>query len=86
MAEFNDPEIRQIADQIESYLNNHPHAADTLEGITKWWLPGKRVEVSSVIVQQALNYLAAKSIVKAFVNLSGNSVYSSNKDRNDSQP
>lgn len=86
MAEFNDPEIGQIAEQIESYLNSHPHAADTLEGITKWWLPGKKIDVSSAIVQQALNHLAAKSIVKAFVNLSGNSVYSSNQDRTDSQP
>ena len=86
MAEFNDPEIRQIADQIERYLNSRPHAADTIEGITKWWLLGKRVEVSTVVVQQALNYLEAKSIVKAFVNLSGNNVYSSTKERTDTQP
>lgn len=79
MSEFNDSEVRQIADQIDCYLKNHPNAADTVEGITKWWLPGQGIEVSSLIVQQALNYLSSKSAVKCNANLGGNKVYSSNK-------
>jgi len=79
MSEFNESDAQQIADQIECYLKNHPNAADTIEGITKWWLPGLGIEVSSLVVQQALNYLGLKSVVKCTVNLSGNKVYSSNK-------
>lgn len=79
MSEFNDSDVQQIADQIECYLKNHPNAADTIEGITKWWLPGQGIEVSSLIVQQALNYLGSKSVVTFNANLSGNKVYSSNK-------
>ena len=79
MSEFNDSEVQQIANQVECYLKNHPKAADTIEGITKWWLPGLGIDASSVIVQQALNYLGSKSIVKCTTNLSGNKVYSSNK-------
>jgi hypothetical protein len=77
MSGFNDSDVQQIADQIECYLKNHPYAADTIEGITKWWLRGEEVEVSSLIVQQALNYLGSKSVVKCNANLSGNKVYSS---------
>ena len=79
MSEFNDSDVQKIADQIECYLKNHPNAADTIEGITQWWLPGLGIEVSSLVVQQALNYLVSKSVVKWNANFSGNKVYSSNK-------
>ena len=79
MSEFNNSDVQQIADGIECYLKNHPNAADTIEGITKWWLPGQGIEVSSLIVQQALNYLGSKSVVKCNNNPCGNKVYSSNK-------
>lgn len=34
-------EIAAIAHRITLYLDAHPHAADTPEGILKWWLAGK---------------------------------------------
>lgn len=79
MPEINVSDVQQIADQIECYLKNHPNAADTIEGISKWWLPGQGIAVSSLIVQQALNYLSSKSVVKCNANLNGNKVYSRNK-------
>jgi hypothetical protein len=85
MSEFNDSEVQQIVVQIESYLANHPHAADTLEGISKWWLPGKRIEVSRPIVQLALDYLEAKSVIKFNYNPSGNRVYSRNKSESQTE-
>jgi len=78
MSEFNDSDVQRIANEIENYLKDHPNAADTIEGITKWWLPGQGIEVSSLIVQQALNYLGSKSVVKTNANPCGNKVYSSN--------
>jgi len=81
MSEFNDVEVMRVANQIEGYLKSHPHAADTLEGITQWWLPGQGIEVSSLIVQQALNYLSLKAVVKCNANLNGNRIYSNNKDK-----
>lgn len=79
MSEFNDSNVQQIADRIECYLKNHPNAADTIEGIIKWWLPGLEIEVPSLIVQQAINYLVSKSIIKCNPNLNGNKIYSRNK-------
>jgi hypothetical protein len=29
----------EVVDAILRYLHSHPHAADTVEGIAKWWLP-----------------------------------------------
>lgn len=73
-----DPEVQKIVDQIEFYLKNHPNAADTTEGISKWWLPSGE-EVSSLLVQQAIDYLISNSIVKSSTNINGNKVYSSNQ-------
>ena len=38
MAEQKERETLELARQISGYLDRHPNAADTLEGITRWWL------------------------------------------------
>ncbi len=79
MSEFNDSDVQCIAHQIECYLKNRPNVTDTIEGSAKWWLPGQGIEVSSLIVHQALDYVGSKSVVKCNANLSGNKVYSSKR-------
>lgn len=79
MAEFLNSEVRQTADRIECYLKTHPNAADTAEGISKWWLIGQQPEVSSLIVHKALEYLISKSIVKCSSSPGGNKIYSKRK-------
>jgi hypothetical protein len=79
MAGTSDFEVQQIAGQIECYLKSHPHAADTVEGITQWWLLGQGIGVSSSRVQQALDYLILKSVIKCNANFNGNKVYSGNR-------
>ena len=71
-----DSDVEHIAEYIVSYLNNHPNAADTVEGITEWWLLRQQIEISSALVQEALDYLVSESVVKINVNLSANKVYS----------
>lgn len=48
---------------IERYLEEHPDAADTAEGISQWWLsePGPTLSVSDV--QRALDALVARGVV-----------------------
>ncbi len=40
----------EVVDAILRYLHSHPDAVDTVEGISKWWLP--------------LDYCADKGLVK----------------------
>ena len=79
MPKSKDPHLRCITKEIENYLSEHPKAADTLEGITEWWLLRLRYRVSSIMVQQALEYLVSTSVVEINTNLNGNKVYSSKK-------
>ena len=85
MSELNDSDVQRIADRIECYLKSHPNAADTIEGVAIWWLPGEGVEVSNLMVQQALNYLSSKLVVKCKTNFNGIKVYSSNKAKAESK-
>ncbi len=77
MPEINDAEVRRIAEKIACYLRAHPYAADTLEGIAEWWLPSKGIEVSTSMIQQALDELCTQSIVVCHVQPNGNNIYSS---------
>jgi hypothetical protein len=64
------------AKQIMQYFKDHPKACDTVEGITKWWLIRQRFEVSVGLVQQALDYLVAESMIERKSNIGGEDVYS----------
>lgn len=83
MPDIDESETQKIAEQITGYLNNHPNAADTVEGIAKWWLPGKRFEVSKLMIQRALDQLISSSVVEINTNLSGHNVYSSKKQKSE---
>ena len=50
-------DVARIAADVRKYLELHPHAMDTVEGITNWWLPILRYEEARERVQQALEYL-----------------------------
>ena len=71
---FADAEIAQLAQDIERYLQAHPHAADSVDGVLGWWLPRQRYEESAIKVQQALELLAQRGAVCKRV-LAGKVVY-----------
>lgn len=69
--------VIQVAQLIQEYLHEHPYAADTVEGITRWWLIPHDVELSHKQVQQALDILVSASIVKLRKKRGGDAIYSS---------
>lgn len=77
----NNPEIKRVADEIENYLTNHPNAADTAEGIINWWFLKQQYDISSQLVQQALDYLVLNSVLEFKTNLSGHKIYSSKETK-----
>ncbi len=70
-----DDEIVTIAQEISDYLIGHANAADSLEGVVKWWLTRQRYEQAADKVQQALEYLVKEGVVKKAHTTRGRSVY-----------
>jgi hypothetical protein len=73
-------DVLKIADEIAAYLDTHQDAADTLEGVIKWWMLRQRIEEASDKVQSAIEYLCEKGIVKEVVMAGGESIYTANHD------
>lgn len=52
-----DEQLAKVADEIMRYLQQHQFAADTLEGISHWWITRQRIEEDKQRVLAALEYL-----------------------------
>jgi hypothetical protein len=68
--------IAAIAREIQHYLEDHPCAADTAEGIQGWWLCRQRYQEALDRVQRALDRLEANGTVVKSVLPGGNVIYS----------
>ena len=64
-----------VADEIVRYLGSHPNAADTLEGIRRWWLAQIRYDEARNIVQRALDRLVADGSVLPEATADGGTLY-----------
>jgi len=54
--------VRIVAESLHDYIARHPDAADSIEGIRRWWLPPS-VVASSADVQAALDRLVAAGVL-----------------------
>ena len=52
---------RAIAREILEYLDTHPEAKDTLDGIVEWWLPQRRSERAGV--ERAVALLLSHGVI-----------------------
>lgn len=68
-----------ISNQIAKYLASRPQAADSLSGISRWWLTGAVRKASLECVQQALDKLVAQGIVHTEVHAGGEVIYLSSQ-------
>lgn len=55
-----DEQLEKVADEIIRYLQQHQFAADTLEGISQWWITRQRIEEDKQRVHAALKYLVER--------------------------
>jgi len=55
--------VDSVAREIERYLESHPQAADSLEGITTWWVSKQRIRHELEVVRAALEQLTHSGIV-----------------------
>lgn len=56
-------DVIDLALEIERYLVSHPHAADSLDGVVRWWIKGSRGEEPAHKVRRALDYLAGCGVI-----------------------
>jgi hypothetical protein len=52
---------RAIAREILEYLDAHPEAKDTLDGMVEWWLPHRRGERAAV--ERAVALLLSQGVI-----------------------
>lgn len=62
MCEWED-RVSNVAQEIEHYLESHPQAADSLEGIASWWISRQRIRSELEVVRAALERLSYAGIV-----------------------
>ncbi|MEE9354521.1 MAG: hypothetical protein V3U75_02935 [Methylococcaceae bacterium] len=74
--ESDENNVLQVAHEIQNYLQDHPNAADTLEGINKWWISRIRVEEAAVVIIKALEILERQGMVEKTVSVDGKEIYS----------
>ena len=73
-------EIDCIARKIADYLREYPNAADTADGVFKWWLSREQVRCRHEQVESALEYLIADGSVVKTLLADGRTLYSFNKE------
>lgn len=49
--------LREVETAVLAYLQKHPEAADTLDGIVSWWLPQQRYETDRERIERVLSEL-----------------------------
>ena len=66
---------------IEDYLLQHPDAADSEQGIAKWWVPAMGVEASAQEVAVALETLRTLERIERKCLPGGRVIYRANRTR-----
>jgi hypothetical protein len=67
--------LRIVADEIANYLYEHPDAADTEEGIQRWWLSPACGAPSLEMVRLALEALERRGVITKTTVIGGRLVH-----------
>lgn len=68
-------DVERLAGEILRYLSTHREAADTAEGIARWWIKRQRLEDTVARVQVALDRLVERSLVEPHASAAGGTRY-----------
>jgi hypothetical protein len=75
MFDEHDDAVQAVATAIRRYLQRHPDAADTAEGIARWWLGGRCDEHELRRVQEAIAVLVKRGIMQRHTLPDGAEIY-----------
>jgi hypothetical protein len=76
---------RRMTREILDYLSTHPSAADTVEGITRWWLGLSPCEPDTKAVEEALEDLVEMNIVRKTWKGDGQAIYARQRTAADNE-
>lgn len=79
MTDATDESVDSLVEALEEYFLRNPHAADTLEGITRWWLSRHLYLESRPRVERAIKRLLEKGFLIERRQIGGNIIYSKRK-------
>ncbi len=71
----NEAAVQAIAGDVQRYLALHPDAADSIEGIHRWWLSRELSRESAETVERALEMLIADGLLMRRRLPDGHAVY-----------
>ncbi len=54
---------KELMLQILSYLDSHPEASDSIEGIANWWVPQQTIEYRVSLIKQTVNELVNRDLL-----------------------
>jgi len=67
--------LSEIQSEVLGYLQEHPNAADTAEGIRQWWLLKRLARYSQEKVQCALDELRTRHLIESYRLHNGHEVF-----------
>jgi hypothetical protein len=70
-----DPLVDELAAEICAYLQAHPDAADTLDGVVQWWIAHERFLRGITAAARALERLVEEGRVEQISTADGRTVF-----------
>lgn len=67
--------VDEVVSAILSHLRDHPLAADSIEGVARWWLGPALANVRIDQVERALDLLVSRHALRRLVLLDGSVLY-----------
>lgn len=62
-SESHDESIERLARAIVRYVNAHPDASDTIEGVARWWVASEAEDVPVDVLERALDMLTERRVL-----------------------
>ncbi len=76
----NNQDIEALAAMIRGYVLEHPNAADTVEGVARWWVGGDASDAWLRRVQGAIEQLIDQHMMARRTLRDGTVIYERNRD------
>jgi len=74
--------LTEIQSEVLGYLEDHPHAFDTVDGIRQWWLLRRLAQYSTDRVQIAIDQLVETGFIETRLLDDGRCAYCCCTDHN----